>query len=979
MTANTRNTLLDAAIVLRNTGVSVVPVKTDKTPKLLTWSEYQERLPTDRELITWFNGTPFGIAALNGGVSGNHETIDIDNKRPGDAEQSRAAFIGLVEADAPGLIERLAEQTTPGGGFHFKYKTDTVQGNHKLAQRPATDEERQDDPKKKAVTLIETRGEGGYALVEPSPGYHVVRGDFANPPYITAHEQAILHAAAAALNTYCTPSDIVSAPRARKQATNGGDGVKPGADFNERGDVAPLLIADGWTKVRTRGDGSDWRRPGKKDGGISATLDIVAPGVFYVFSSNAAPFDNEHGYDRFAVYTLLQHEGDYQASTRALASDGYGKDPELERDAQGFALCPKCSRRLEPDKSRKGYHCPREGEPLCFHWKGEGYVYPGRIGAYNLNIPTKTATDSDEQPEPKPDLYDLGRAFAKRYATQVAYNEETAAWSIYTGTHWLELSRGTTRLRDMATSIIREHGLPVSSITKVEGVIQMAASHCKRPLTSRSGLVNFQNGTLELETMVLRAHNPADGLTSCLPYDYRPGAHLNIDTLLKQAVPDATARDAFTAFVGTAILRDYRLQYALLLLGPLRSGKSTLRQLANLACGNDRYACAGPELFGRELEGMRSRAAHNNQFLVTLEELPVEALRNEEQFKAMTAHGGVAQRRLHQPEITNNQWRPKLMMVTNEAPRYSDRSGALTDRLIIVNCPNSRAEGERDLYLLDKLLPEIGAFAVTCIHKAKEALTAGHYPQSFAMRAARDEIERNGDSLKSFVSEECIIEPEAWVETANLYQAYRTYCDENGQHAMSKARFTQALGERFRSLEPKSKRVPKPTGGTTLGSVWTRGIQGIRLRTLNDPDPEDVATPATPATPALHPNDETRSSSLSHQEAPNMHPATPATPESIFVYGKLESNKADDTHSAVKEKENLQTGVAGVAGYANTALQSHTPALHPNDETRSTAVAEVLQASSPRHTVPCLCGGQREWDGSKWCCATCESRKAVTP
>jgi putative DNA primase/helicase len=546
-----------------------------------------------------------------------------------------------------------------------------------------------------------------------------------------------------------------------------------------------------------------------------------------------------------------------------------------------------------------------------------------------------------EEAERKPDLLDLGRDFAKRYSARVAYTEDTAAWSIYTGTHWRELSRGTTVLRDMATTVIRDSGLPVSSINKVEGVIQMAASHCKRILAPRPGLVNFRNGTLDLDTMTLRAHDPGDGLDTCLPYDYRPGAHPAIDSVLMQTVPDPIAREAFAAFVGTGIMRDYGLQYALLLLGPLRSGKSTLRQLANLVSGNDRFACAGPELFGRELEGMRSRAAHNNHLIVTLEELPVEALRNEEQFKAMTAHGGVAQRRLHQPEITNNQWRPKLLMVTNEAPRYSDRSGALTDRLIIVNCPNSRAEGERDLYLIDKLLPEVGAFAVTCIQKAKEALAAGHYPQSIAMRAARDEIERNGDGLKSFVAEECVIEPSAWIETANLYKAYKVYCDENGHGLMSKARFTQALGERFRTVEPKSKRVPKPVG-TALTSYVARGIQGIRLRTPGDPDPDELVTPVTPA---LHPNGETRNSGLEQQEALNPHTVTPVTPHSAFLQRTTEESVSADAPEAraEREKDFADSGVTGVYSAADTASQSPETALHLNAETRNSAVTKVKQ------------------------------------
>ena len=65
-----------------------------------------------------------------------------------------------------------------------------------------------------------------------------------------------------------------------------------------------------------------WRRPGKSNGSHSATFDGK---VFYVFSSNAAPFESGKGYSQFQVYTLLEHHGDFTESARALLDKGFGK------------------------------------------------------------------------------------------------------------------------------------------------------------------------------------------------------------------------------------------------------------------------------------------------------------------------------------------------------------------------------------------------------------------------------------------------------------------------------------------------------------------------------------------------------------------------------------------------------------------------------------------------------------------------------
>src|SRR5690606_31760878 len=48
--------------------------------------------------------------------------------------------------------------------------------------------------------------------------------------------------------------------------------------------------------------------------------------VFYMFSANAAPFEPNRAYSPFAVYTLLNHGGDFEAAAGALRAEGYGAD-----------------------------------------------------------------------------------------------------------------------------------------------------------------------------------------------------------------------------------------------------------------------------------------------------------------------------------------------------------------------------------------------------------------------------------------------------------------------------------------------------------------------------------------------------------------------------------------------------------------------------------------------------------------------------
>jgi hypothetical protein len=94
-----------------------------------------------------------------------------------------------------------------------------------------------------------------------------------------------------------------------------------------------LLQREGWQKTYTQGNGHYLRRPGKTRGCWSATLNVCGPKRFYVFSTNADPFDNDRSYDPFGVYMRLKHDGDGKAAAKALAALGYGRNGQPKHGA----------------------------------------------------------------------------------------------------------------------------------------------------------------------------------------------------------------------------------------------------------------------------------------------------------------------------------------------------------------------------------------------------------------------------------------------------------------------------------------------------------------------------------------------------------------------------------------------------------------------------------------------------------------------
>ena len=304
--------ILKAALAYLEAGLCVLPARPDqKRPVVASWKEYQQHPPTEVEVRAWFSNG-HALCILTGAISGNLEMLDFD---AGGALYDRWAR--LVEEQAPGLLARLAMERSQRGGRHVVYRcAGAVCGNLKLAQRRGADG--------KLQTLIETRGEGGLFLCAPSPGYELIQGTFTNLPALTADERDILLSAAWSLNEH------VPAPDPTPTCSTGAG--RPGDDFSARGDVRALLVKHGWALAKG-GENEYWRRPGK-DSGWSATL---KDRVFYVHSSNAAPFEPGKAYAPFGAYAILEHHGDYSAAAGALRAEGYGQDaPAGDVDISGI-------------------------------------------------------------------------------------------------------------------------------------------------------------------------------------------------------------------------------------------------------------------------------------------------------------------------------------------------------------------------------------------------------------------------------------------------------------------------------------------------------------------------------------------------------------------------------------------------------------------------------------------------------------------
>ena len=272
-----------------DSGFACLPVKRDKSPLL------SQRWNNGFSADVFANAE--GIGIICGKASGGLECLDFDNHF-GDAKKILAKYLEIPEVEEIYKKYHLPIESTQRGGYHLLFRCDRNEGNRKLAQRINKDG--------RPEALIETRGEGGYFVAAPTPGYAVIRNDITKISRVSEIDRAILIDNAVSLNEFYP---VIRTEYESKD--------RPGDLFNDDPDSerqsALTLMDSGWTEVSA----GRWRRPGKKEG-ISATLGKVARGVFYVFTSNAFPFEPMKGYSPFQVLALLKYDGNFSRAADSL-------------------------------------------------------------------------------------------------------------------------------------------------------------------------------------------------------------------------------------------------------------------------------------------------------------------------------------------------------------------------------------------------------------------------------------------------------------------------------------------------------------------------------------------------------------------------------------------------------------------------------------------------------------------------------------
>jgi putative DNA primase/helicase len=330
-------------------GFSIIPIGTDKKP-IGKWKEYQSVIMPIEEAKIKFKGAP-KIAVVCGAVSGNAECIDVDLKydETGDLYQRLTA---AIPAD---IFKKFVIQKTISGGYHFWYRCSEIEGNLKLATREDNN------------VLIETRGEGGYAIVHPSAGYEMIQGIFSEIKELTpAERKTVLDIC----RSFCLKNAVIKIEITQpKAAPTDTEDKTPWDDFNEQHSPLDILLGYGWTVIRNNGAHVEVGRPGQDKKEKSG---IVTANAAYIHSTSTC-LPTEQNLTAFGIYAWYEHSGDIKKAASDLLGKGYGTKPKSRKNSEPYTVPPRPKTQynlVQPSNNKRfidGYFMP-----LGFNKMSEG-------------------------------------------------------------------------------------------------------------------------------------------------------------------------------------------------------------------------------------------------------------------------------------------------------------------------------------------------------------------------------------------------------------------------------------------------------------------------------------------------------------------------------------------------------------------------------------------------------------------------------
>jgi putative DNA primase/helicase len=312
-----------------------------------------------------------------------------------------------------------------------------------------------------------------------------------------------------------------------------------------------------------------------------------------------------------------------------------------------------------------------------------------------------------------------------------------------------------------------------------------------------ANIIAFQNGLLQIPEpggqMRIHAHAPSWFSTVVLNYDFAPEAMCpGWENFLNTSLVDPELIDLLQRYFGLLLTTDTSYQKLLLMVGPSGAGKGTICRTIQRVIGED--ACTSPVLTSLASEFGLWPLCDKTVAILADAHLGhhVDSTRVLETIKAITGEDALNVNRKNMPFLQNVRLKVRFVITVNELPHFSDLSGALAARLLVL--PFFRSFREREDRMLEqRLSAESAGILNWALRGLRRLKAAGGFNRPAASEEILSNYRRLTSPVSAFVEDACEVEPGKRVRIDKIYAAYRQWAHDNGHNIAAKAKFCEQL------------------------------------------------------------------------------------------------------------------------------------------------------------------------------------------
>ncbi|EBA3642577.1 DNA primase [Salmonella enterica subsp. enterica serovar Paratyphi B] len=329
---------------------------------------------------------------------------------------------------------------------------------------------------------------------------------------------------------------------------------------------------------------------------------------------------------------------------------------------------------------------------------------------------------------------------------------------------------------------------------KIASVVETLKLIIPQQDTPARRLIGFRNGVLDTQSGQFSPHSKSHWLRTLCDVDFTPpvdGETLETHApnfwrwLDRAAGKNPQKRDVILAALFMVLANRYDWQLFLEVTGPSGSGKSILAEIATLLAGEDNATSADIDT----LEDPRKRASLIGFSLIRLPDQEKWS-GDGAGLKAITGGDAVSVDPKYQNPYSTHI--PAVILAVNNNPmRFTDRSGGVSRRRVIIHFPEQIAPEERDPQLRDKIARELAVIVRQLMQKFSDPMTARALLQSQQNSDEALSIKRDADPTFDFCGYLEMLPQTSGMFMGNasitprnyrkyLYHAYLAYMEANG-------------------------------------------------------------------------------------------------------------------------------------------------------------------------------------------------------